>query len=155
MGVAGSGKSTFASALAERLHRPFIEGDNFHSADNHAKMARGEGLTDADRKPWLETLAMMLREEPNVVMACSALKRAYRDLLRKGDPQTLFVYMTAREDTLRARLTKRHGHFVDARLLDSQLTTLEPPAADENAIEVDATKPTAEAVAAIADDIGA
>ena len=140
MGVAGAGKTSLASVLAIKIGAHLIEGDAFHPQANHDKMARGEPLTDQDRKPWLEALALELQvarqHKARVVMACSALKRSYRDILRAGDPEIVFVFLHADPMQLRQRLRRRQGHFVDERLLDSQMETLEPPAADERSIDV-------------------
>jgi gluconokinase len=151
MGVSGSGKSTLGIALADALKWRFVEGDDYHSAANHAKMARGEGLTDADRKPWLDELAHILHEPRPTVLACSALKRAYRDLLR---PAT-FVWATAPADVLALRLRSRQGHFVDERLLTSQLATLEPPIDEADVITVDATQPVRDSVQRVLEVVGA
>jgi ACS family D-galactonate transporter-like MFS transporter len=140
MGVSGAGKTTFASALAAATGVRFVEGDDFHSAENKAKMARGEGLTDADRAPWLAKLANELRDArlrgEVIILTCSALKRAYRDELRAGDPQLRLVFVHYTLEHLRQKLRERPGHFVDEKLLDSQLATLEPPQADERPIAV-------------------
>ena len=138
MGVSGAGKSTIARGLAERLGWDFAEGDDLHPAANVAKMAAGEPLTDADRVPWLEAVARWIDEEIEAdrrgVVTCSALKRAYRDRLRR--PEVLFVYLSVSRAELERRLAGRHGHYMPASLLDSQLETLEPPEADENALAV-------------------
>lgn len=147
MGVAASGKTTLATALAQRLGRRFVEGDEYHSDDNHAKMARGEALTDDDRAPWLDSLADILETYDNTVLSCSALKRSYRDVLRTTNP--LFVWLTAPADVLRERLKSRTGHFFDERLLDSQLETLEPPQPNEKFIALDATHPLHENIARV------
>jgi gluconokinase len=134
MGASGSGKSTVGTALAERLGWSFVDGDSFHSPEAVAAMAAGHPLTDADRWPWLGRIRAYLdaTDTPTVV-ACSALRRAYRDVLRD---RTRFVYLDVDRDVLAARLAHRGPHFVGPSLLDSQLTTLEPPGPDENAIRV-------------------
>lgn len=139
MGVSGSGKSTVARLLAERLDWPLLEGDEMHPPANIAKMAAGYRLTDADRGPWLARIrawidGQIARGEPAVV-TCSALKRAYRDVLR--DPRVVFVHLTGTPELLRARLVARRDHFMPAGLLDSQLADLEPPGPDEQAISLD------------------
>ena len=144
MGVAGSGKTTIATALAARLERAFAEGDDFHSAANVAKMTRGEPLTDADREPWLAALAEWIashhRAGRSTVLTCSALKRRYRDTLRAAAPRhVVFVHLAAPKDALLERMRKRKGHFMPPELLDDQLAALEPLGADEPGITVDAT----------------
>lgn len=140
MGVSGAGKSTLARRLADSLGWDFADGDNLHSAANVEKMAAGQPLTDADREPWLEAVARWIdgeiRAGRNGVIACSALKRSYRDTLRR--PQVVFILLRVPRDELQRRLAHRPGHFMPAILLDSQLAALEPPAADEQAFVVDA-----------------
>lgn len=152
MGVSGSGKSVLAAALAERLGFEFLEGDHFHSAANKAKMAGGTPLSDADRKPWLAALAARLRSvDRPCVLACSALKRAYRDALREGDPLLRIVCLVLARDVVAARLAARSGHFMPASLLDSQFAAFEPPTPDECALIFDdARAAPADACAAVA-----
>jgi gluconokinase len=143
MGVAGSGKTTIGTALAARLDRAFAEGDDFHSAENVAKMARGEPLTDADREPWLAALAEWIashqRAARSTVLTCSALKRRYRDTLRAAAPlHVAFVHLAAPRDALLERMRQRKGHFMPPELLDDQLAALEPLGADESGITLDA-----------------
>jgi gluconokinase len=142
MGVSGSGKSTVAAALAARLKLVLADGDSFHPPSNVAKLARGEPLTDADREPWLRALAAWIASQHAAgrpsVLACSALKRRYRDTLRSAAPQHVrFVYLAVPVETLRARLRHRTGHFVGPELLESQLATLEPLETDEPGVTVD------------------
>jgi len=151
MGVAGSGKSTVAGLLAGRLGWDLAEGDDMHPAANIAKMAAGHPLTDEDRWPWLARVADWIREHtaahrPGIV-TCSALKRSYRDVLR-GDG-VIFVYLAASRELIAHRLAARHGHFMPAALLDSQLATLEPPGPDEQAITVDVSGSPAETASLI------
>jgi gluconokinase len=139
MGVSGSGKSTLAAALARELDFSFLEGDSFHSEANKHKMSAGIALEDSDRWPWLDALSAALvatrvaaRPDKGVVATCSALKRTYRDRIRSGvEPPLLFVYLSVGRETLEHRMQNRHGHFMPAALLDSQLNTLEIPASDE------------------------
>jgi gluconokinase len=144
MGVSGCGKSSLGQRLAQALGTEFIEGDRHHPPDNVARMAAGVPLTDADRAGWLDALAGLLaqarREGRPAVLACSALKRAYRDVLRRAGPLR-FVLMTAPREVFAQRLAARTGHYMPPSLLPSQLATLEPPQADEAAIVVDATLP--------------
>ena len=145
MGVSGVGKTTVGKRLAERLGVEFLEGDSFHPPANIAKMKNGEPLTDADRQPWLEILARELaarRDAGNgVVLACSALRRRYRDILRAGHDDVDFVFLDADQAVIQRRLDARHGHFMPPSLLDSQFATLEKPGPDERAIVVDACQP--------------
>jgi carbohydrate kinase (thermoresistant glucokinase family) len=132
MGVSGSGKTTVGALLARRLGLPFHDADDFHSDENKAKMRRGEPLTDADRAPWLATLAARIRDWDaggGAVLACSALREAYRQTLGGGSADVRFVYLKGARATLLARLRDRRGHYMPATLLDSQLATLEEPTA--------------------------
>jgi gluconokinase len=153
MGVSGSGKTTVAVAVAKRLGWLFAEGDDFHPAANVAKMAAGQPLGDEDRWPWLRVLADWIgaREAAgeNAVLTCSALRRAYRDVLSQGHPSVRFVHVTATPETLRQRLEQRRGHYMPASLLDSQLATLEPLAADEPGITLPGDGPAGEIVDAL------
>jgi gluconokinase len=155
MGVAGSGKTTVGSALAVSLGWRFVDGDDFHSPESVAKMARGEPLTDADRGPWLERLravvADALARGAPVVMACSALKQSYRDRLTVDGARVRFVHLAGDPALLRARLERRAGHFMTAAMLDSQLAALEPPA---GALSLDAALPPDLLVARICQALG-
>lgn len=135
MGVAGSGKSTVLAALAERLRWPALEGDTLHPPSNVAKMAAGVPLNDADRGPWLAAIGGWIdervRARERCLVTCSALRRSYRDALRRGRPSVWFVHLDAPAEVLRIRLATREGHFMPVSMLDSQLATLEPLAADE------------------------
>lgn len=141
MGVSGSGKSTTGGALAERLGWPFIEGDGFHPPANVAKMRAGIPLDDDDRAPWLRALAGEFARHQaagqGAVMGCSALKRRYRDILRSGAPRVRFVHVHGSRAILEDRLAHRAGHFFPAKLLDSQLATLEMLGPDEDGVVVD------------------
>ncbi|WP_395638642.1 gluconokinase [Pseudolysinimonas sp.] len=135
MGVSGTGKSTIGLALADALGIPFVEGDDLHPEANVAKMAAGIPLTDGDRAPWLDRIAAGL-DRP-VVVACSALKRRYRDRLREAAPDLALVYLHGTPTLLAGRMEGREGHFMPTALLESQVATLEIPAPDEEAIPVD------------------
>jgi gluconokinase len=145
MGVSGSGKSTVAKPLAERLGWPFQEGDDLHPAANVAKMKAGIPLDDADRAPWLgaiaDWIAERLRAESGGVVTCSALRRAYRDRLRRAGEGVTFIYLDGSKAVIAERLAQRHGHFMPPALLDSQFATLEEPTPDEHAIVVDIVQP--------------
>ncbi len=140
MGVSGSGKTTIGDGLARRLGLVFQDADDLHPPENRAKMARGEPLDDADRGPWLDAVAAVLADG-GVVMACSALKRAYRDRLRRAAPALRLVFLHGDRDLLAERMSHRHGHFMPTSLLDSQLATLEEPAPDEQAVRLDVVEP--------------
>ena len=135
-GVSGSGKSTVGALLAGLLHWRFADADSFHPEANIAKMRAGIPLTDEDRGPWLHAVtdwmdARIVADE-SAVIACSALKRAYRDEMLSGRPAAVMIFLQVSRDVLARRLTARHGHFFPEKLLDSQLETLEPPAPDEH-----------------------
>jgi gluconokinase len=141
MGVSGSGKTTVARALAERLGRTYVEGDDLHSAANVAKMRAGTPLDDTDREPWLDRIAEQIggweAAGVSAVLTCSSLKRAYRDRLRAGHESVLFVHVRVDEQTLRERLARRSGHYMPPSLLTSQLADLEPLDPDELGLTVD------------------
>ena len=141
MGVSGSGKSTIGAALAADLSVDFLDGDDLHSDANKAKMSAGVPLTDEDRLPWLRAVGKAIRAEAEagrgIVVACSALKREYRDVLREGIDDLFFVYLAGSRELLASRLSHRSDHFMPASLLDSQLATLEPLQPDENGVVID------------------
>lgn len=138
MGVSGSGKSTLGAALAGSLGVPFAEGDDFHSEANRIKMAAGVPLTDEDRWPWLGSLRDWAAAQPTgCVLACSALRRAYRDVLREAGDDVVFLEVDVPADLLRSRMSSRPGHYMPTSLLDSQLATLEPLAPDETGRRID------------------
>ena len=153
MGVSGSGKSTIAEALAKRLNWRFEDGDKFHPASNVAKMSAGQPLTDEDRWPWLKAIAdeidRLCGKDQRAVVACSALKHSYRNVLVHGRDDVRIVFLDGTETLIASRLATRRGHFMPPGLLTSQFKTLEPPMAEERPITVaiDAT------VEAIVDDI--
>ena len=153
-GVSGSGKTTVGALLAARLHWPFDDGDAFHPAANIAKMEAGIPLTDEDREPWLRALAAWMDDRiargQSEVLACSALKRAYRDELLGGRPEARMIFLSEDREEVAQHLAGRHGHFFPAKLLDTQFAALEPPQPDESAvIVVDNRGDAADAVAAI------
>ncbi len=142
MGVAGSGKTTIASGLAERLGVPFVEGDLLHPPANVKKMASGTPLADADRWPWLEAIGARMEAERitghGVVVSCSALRHAYRDCLRKQVHGTVhFILLDGSRELISERMRRRKGHFMPPALLDSQFATLEKPTPDEHAVILD------------------
>lgn len=142
MGVSGSGKSTLGRALATTLGLPFVEGDALHPPANIGKMARGEPLDDLDREPFLANVAASLEAHGDgVVVACSALRRRYRDRLRAQAGDITFLLPIVDRETLARRLAARPGHFMPASLLDSQLATLEPLQPDEHGLAFDGSAP--------------
>jgi gluconokinase len=154
MGVSGSGKTTIGTALARALDVPFVEGDQLHPRANVERMARGIPLTDEDRQPWLIAIAQRLREADQtgsgLVIACSALKRSYRDLLRsRGSAKIRFVYLRGDQSLVADRLKGRHGHFMPASLLESQFAALEEPDPKEHVLVCD----IGESPAAIVDSL--
>ena len=146
MGVAGVGKTTIGEALARALGARFIDADDFHPAENVAKMKAGIPLQDADRWPWLDRLNEELRKHRNAVLACSALKESYRQRLAKGVADFRIVYLHGTADLLRQRIKARQHRYMPAALLESQLATLEPPS---DAIAVDVATTPEQCVAAI------
>ena len=148
MGVSGAGKSTIAEALAARLGWRCEDGDRFHPASNVAKMSAGQPLTDDDRWPWLKAIAdeidRLCGKDQRAVVACSALRRAYRRVLVHGRDDVRIVFLDGTKELIAGRLAVRKGHFMPLDLLDSQFRTLERPAPDEDAVTVsiDATVET-------------
>lgn len=140
MGVSGSGKTTIADRLAERLGWPCEDGDKYHPKSNVEKMSAGQPLTDEDRWPWLNAIAdeieRVCQARGHVVVACSALKRAYRDVLLRGRDDVRIVFLNGTQKLIAGRLALRKDHFMPPGLLDSQFKTLETPGPDENAIDV-------------------
>jgi gluconokinase len=145
MGVAGCGKSSLGRLLAEALDATFIEGDAFHPPENIARMSAGIPLTDNDRANWLAQLAKRLAEgrlrEERMVLACSALKRCYRDLLREADPGLLFGHLHGDKGVITERMQHRPGHFMPTSLIDSQFNDLEALERGEAAVLCDITRP--------------
>jgi gluconokinase len=153
MGVSGSGKSTIGDALAKRLGWLYEDGDKFHPASNVAKMSAGQPLTDEDRWPWLRAIAgeidRLSAAGQRSVIACSALRRVYRDILVHGRDDIRLVYLDGTQALIAERLSRRKGHFMPQRLLASQFNTLEPPTADERPVTVSIDAP----VKRIVDDV--
>jgi beta-N-acetylhexosaminidase len=157
MGVSGCGKTTIGDLVARELGVPFLDGDSLHPVENVAKMAAGTPLTDEDRWPWLATVGAQLANagDGGMVLACSALRRSYRDAIREQAPDTIFLHLHGSKEVLRARTEGRTGHFMPPALLESQLATLEPLEADEAGIVVDIAAPVDEVVASALANIAA
>lgn len=157
MGVAGSGKSTVGRELVKRLGWEFAEGDDFHPPANVAKMRPGHPLDDDDRWPWLRTIADWIGEREaagqNAIVTCSALKRAYRDLLGSGHPSVHFVHVDVPTDVLRERMGRRQDHYMPPSLLDSQLATLERLQPDEPGFAVAGDGPLDEVADRVVDEL--
>jgi gluconokinase len=153
MGVSGSGKTTVAEALARHLRCDFAEGDAFHPAENVAKMRAGIALDDLDREPWLDAIAAWIAQARDsgkrCVVACSALKRAYRRRLAAGHDDVRFVYLRGDYDLIASRLAQRRGHYMPLALLRSQFDALEEPGREENPLVVPIDGPPGKVVAAI------
>ena len=152
MGVSGCGKSSVGIALAETLGARFIDGDDLHPAANKAKMSAGIPLDDEDRWPWLDLVSKALAEpapagSTGTVIACSALKRSYRERILAGAPNTFFIHLDGSREILQQRLGNRTGHFMPATLLDSQLATLEPLDSDEPGAVIDIDQPISQIIA--------
>ena len=156
MGVSGSGKTTVGTALAAELGVPFVDADDLHPAENVARMAAGVPLTDDDRWPWLALVGERLAgaDATGLVVACSALKRSYRDAIRQKAPEVRFVFLDAGRALLESRVRDRPGHFMPASLLDSQLAALEPLAPDEPGVTVAPDLRSVDLVAALAQPRG-
>ncbi|WP_193048366.1 gluconokinase [Mycolicibacterium baixiangningiae] len=141
MGVSGSGKSTVGAALGQRLRVPFADADDFHPPANIAKMTTGQPLDDDDRYPWLEAIGEWLAAHSDGgVMSCSALKRRYRDQLRRHCPGVEFIHLSGTQEVIGRRQASRPGHFMPATLLASQFATLEPLTDDERGLTIDVAK---------------
>ena len=157
MGPAGCGKSTIGRALAAHLEWPFVDGDALHPPENVAAMRAGIALTDSERRPWIAAVARQIAAWAGVagggVIACSALKRSYRQLLAQAGARTVFVLPRVPRDILVKRVATRPGHYMPASLVASQLATFESPADDEGVICVDGTLPLADTVASIVDTL--
>ena len=158
MGVSGAGKTTVARGISERTGLTFAEADEFHPEANVARMRAGIPLDDAARWPWLRDLAAWMAarhaEGVSTVLACSALKRSYRDVLRQGPPQVDFVHLDGVTELIRDRMTRRPGHYMPASLLDSQTAILEHLRPDEPGVVLDVALPPDELVAAAVSRLG-
>ena len=156
MGVSGSGKSTVGAALAQRLRVPFADADDLHPPANIAKMSAGHPLDDDDRYPWLEVIGEWLAQHSGDggVMSCSALKRKYRDQLRRHCPDVEFLHLSGTPDVIGKRQASRPGHFMPASLMASQFATLEPLAADERGVVIDVDQNIDSIVEAYATHVG-
>lgn len=150
MGPSGSGKSTVGAFLAGTLGARFVDGDDLHPAANVRKMAAGTPLDDSDREPWLRLVGATLQTEERIVVACSALRRVYRDVIRTEAPETFFAELAIGRAVLEERMRLRVDHFMPAALLESQLQTLESLEADEQGIRIDAAADVRTAAALIA-----
>lgn len=158
MGVSGVGKTSVADELVTATGWPFAEGDDFHPQANRDKMAAGHPLDDDDRWPWLRRIADWIGEHEaageSAVVTCSALRRAYRDLLRDGHPSVRFVHLIAPATLISERITARRGHYMPPSLLQSQLATLEPLRDDEPGVDVDTSSDPAAVARAALDQLG-
>ena len=148
MGVAGCGKTTIGQLLAGCLSTSYAEADSFHPAGNVSKMAAGVALTDQDRDPWLQAIAARIGKDSRVVVSCSALKRSYRDVLRRADPRTWFLHLAVDRETAATRVAGRAAHFMPASLVDSQFADLEP-LCEEAGLTVDGTLPPEQVLNAV------
>jgi gluconokinase len=159
MGVSGAGKTVVGTQLADALAVPFLEGDALHPPENVRRMAQGIPLTDDDRRGWLRAIAERIAEArrngSGLVVACSALKRTYRDVLRGADGELRFVHLAGDAGVIRQRMGQRVGHYMPASLLDSQLATLEVPGVDEHAWTFDVADPPPAIVAHIVERLAA
>ncbi|MFI6227904.1 gluconokinase [Micromonospora echinospora] len=158
MGVAGAGKTTVARRISEVTGLTFGEADEFHPEANVARMRVGIPLDDAARWPWLQALAAWManchRAGVSTVLACSALRRSYRDLLRQGPPSVQFVHLDGPTEVIRKRMSTRAGHYMPVSLLDSQIATLEPLSPDEDAVVLDLRLPAEQLAISVADRLG-
>jgi carbohydrate kinase (thermoresistant glucokinase family) len=141
MGVSGCGKSTVGKMLSEKLNAKFIDGDDLHPEENKAKMAAGISLNDEDRWPWLDKVGSALANDEKIVIACSALKRKYRERILHHAPDAIFIHLNGTREVLAERMNSRSNHFMPVTLLDSQLETLEPLEFDEPGLKIDIDQP--------------
>lgn len=154
MGVSGCGKSAIGSALAQRVNARFIDADDLHSTANIEKMKRGEPLTDEDRTIWLDAIGSELANAKSpIIVACSALKKSYRDQLRSFDPEVGFIYLEGSQELIAERLKKRSGHFMPVSLLTSQFNTLEPPQPSDTCLYINIDQPIPNIINEILDNL--
>jgi len=157
MGVSGSGKTTIGTLLGEELGVPFVDGDDLHPPANKEKMRAGHPLNDDDRWPWLHLIGEYIEERTaageTAIVACSALRRSYRDLLRGHAPDLVFIHLAGDKNTIAGRLQQRRHEYMPSTLLDSQLNTLEPLHPDEAAVVVDVAKTPEEMVQQVLSDL--
>lgn len=153
MGVSGTGKTVLGAQVAQVLDRRFVDADDLHSAENKAKMAAGVPLTDDDRRPWLAAVAIEAARTPVPVIACSALKRTYRDLLRAAAPDLVFIHLDGPREVIADHLAHRDHEFMSPDLLDSQLATLEPLADGEAHATISVDQPIPEVLRSILDSL--
>lgn len=146
MGVTGCGKTTIGIALAQKIGVTFIDSDGLHSESNKRKMASGTPLNDSDRAPWLRAVSETLLNHENVVVACSALKKSYRDTILAEAPTSKFIHLSGSKELISGRLRERSHHFMPIELLDSQFQTLENLSQTENGKSIDISKPVDEIV---------
>ncbi|MEU4531381.1 gluconokinase [Micromonospora ureilytica] len=158
MGVSGSGKTTVARGISAVTGLTFVEADEFHSSENVALMRSGVPLDDSNRRPWLADIAGWITDRAaegrSTVLACSALRRSYRDVLRQGASQVDFVHLHGPAEVIRERMARREGHYMPASLLESQLATLEPAAPDESVLVLDVSLAPEALVAAAVKGLG-
>lgn len=158
MGVSGTGKTTIALALAERLGWTYAEGDEFHSSENVSQMTRGLPLTDEDRMPWLLAITRWIESRnglgESTVVTCSALKRSYRDVLGSAEGDVRFIHLLGDPEAIQARIKARTGHFMPETLLPSQVSTIEPLQDDERGIIVENVGTPAQVCSNIIDRLG-
>ncbi|MCE4554558.1 gluconokinase [Roseateles cellulosilyticus] len=151
MGVAGCGKSSLGVAVARKLGRVWVEGDDFHSSHNRRKMAAGHPLDDGDRASWLAALGEQLRLHPGALVACSALKHSYREQLRSASPGLRFAFLDVSPEEATRRVSARGSHFFHASLIDSQFATLQSPVGEPGVLRLDATLPLEQLVNQVCD----
>ena len=153
MGVSGTGKTVLGAQVADALDRRFVDADDLHSGENKAKMGSGVPLTDEDRAPWLDSVAIEAARTPAPVIACSALKRSYRDLLRRSAPSLVFIHLDGPREVIADHLARRDHEFMSPDLLDSQLATLEPLAVEEAHATVDVDQSIPDVLNAILESV--
>ena len=155
-GVSGCGKSTIGKALSQSIDATFVDADDLHPEANVQKMSRGEPLNDDDRRPWLEEVGRVLSQSTkSIVIACSALKRSYRDAIRTGSDDTVFVFLSGSKELIAQRMAERQDHFMPPSLLESQFAALESFDPDENFVQVDIARTVDEILCEILDQIKA